>query len=95
MYRNTDLDYVSLHRQDIYAEAERNRLIKASGILQERRQNSWWMKSLRVIPVWLARWSCAIQATLVQGRLSVFYPTASRLPIFSDPCVCAAEPCAD
>ena len=91
MYRDSDLEVVKLHFQEFYAEAERNRLIKQSGVWEERRKNRWYVFLLNGIAAWMARWRCILQGRLPQS----LFPGLNNLALNPSPCTCAPEPCTE
>jgi hypothetical protein len=91
MYRYSDLEVVKLHIQDLYAEADRNSLIKQSGLWEERRKNRWDVRLLSSIVALLARWSCILQGQFSQS----IFPGLSRISFNQDPCLCAPQACTD
>jgi hypothetical protein len=95
MYSHSELNYARLRTQAFYDEAERNRMIRQSGLWDERRKNRWWMVFINQIPGTLRRWSCEMRLRLSQGFSGGFLPGAGRLALVNDECTCAAEPCAD
>ena len=91
MYRSSDIEVVNLHYQELYAEAARNRLIRQSGLWEERRKNRWDVRLLISIGAWLARWNCTLQNQFSQG----FFSGLLRNAPDPNPCLCAPEPCTD
>ena len=91
MYRHSDHEVVNFHFQELYAEATRNRLIKQSGLWEERRKNRWDVRLLNGIGAWLATWSCILQSQFSQG----FFPGLRKMAATQDPCLCAPEPCTE
>jgi hypothetical protein len=91
MYRHSDHEVVNLHFQELYAEAARNRLIKQSGVLEERRKNRWDVRLLNGIGARIASWRCILQSQFAQG----FFPGLRKMAAGQDPCLCAPEPCTD
>lgn len=91
MYRNLDLDSVKLHYQELYAEAERYRLIKNSMLFNRIDQTRWYMRLLDGIGAWITRWRCTIQAQFSQN----LFPGVSRLAAVQNPCQCLPEPCSE
>ncbi len=89
MHRNSDLDYVKLHFQELYAEAERYRLIKNSKQFKPADQPRWYIHLFNSIVDWITRLSCLFQRRLPQD----LFPGLSRLALNAGPCACAPEPC--
>jgi hypothetical protein len=91
MYQHSDLEVVKLHFQELRAEADRNRLIKQSGLWEERGKNRWYLHLLTVIGAWLAKWSCILQSQLSKN----LFPGIHRMAVIQDPCLCATQPCTE
>jgi hypothetical protein len=91
MYRSTDLEVSRLHFQELSAEAARNRLIKQSGLWEERRNNRWYLHLLNGIGAWMARWRCILQGQFSQN----LFPGMRRMAADQNPCLCMPEPCTD
>ena len=91
MYRYSDHEVVKYHFQEFYAEAERNRLIKQSGLWEERRKNRWDIRLLNGIGAWIASWRCTLQGQFAQS----LFPGLLRISPDQNPCLCAPEPCTD
>ena len=91
MYRSSDIEVVNIHYQELSAEAARNRLIKQSGLWEERRKNRWDVGLLNGIGAWIASWRCILQSQFAQG----FFPGLRKMAADPDPCLCAPEPCTD
>ena len=91
MYRPSDLEVNRLHYQEFHAEAARNRLIKQSGLWEERRKNRWIVHLLDAIGVWMARWSCILQSHFSQS----LFPGIRKMTTDQNPCLCQPEPCAE
>jgi hypothetical protein len=91
MYRYSDHEIVNYHFQELYAEAARNRLIKQSGLWEERRQNRWDVRLLSGIGAWIVSWRCALQKHLSRS----LFPGLSRMAAGQNPCMCVPEPCTD
>ncbi len=91
MFRHSDIEVSNFHFQELYAEAARNRLIRQSGLWEERRINRWDVRLLSRIGAWLARWSCTLQSQFSQG----FFPGLRKMAAGQNPCLCAPEPCTD
>jgi hypothetical protein len=89
MYRNTDLEAVKYHFQELYAEAERNRLIKNSRPFKPADPNRWFIRLFDRITSWAANWRCLLQGRLAQN----LFPALNNLAMNPDPCTCAPEPC--
>jgi hypothetical protein len=91
MHRFSDLDYVNLHFQELYAEAERYRQIKNSKQSEPVQVIRWYARILESISGWVARWRCQLQGRLSQHWLQRF----SNLALKPGPCTCAPEPCTE
>jgi hypothetical protein len=91
MYRHSDHEIVKYHFQELYAEAERNRLIKQSGLWVERRKNRWDVRLLNGIGTWIVSWRCILQGQFAQN----LFPGLSKLAAGHNPCLCVPEPCPD
>jgi hypothetical protein len=93
MHRFTDLDYAKLHFQELYAEAERERLIKNSKQFEPGNQTHWYVQILDRLSVWVARWRCKVQARIPQSQ-GLFYGLNLLAPAYN-PCSCNPEPCTE
>ena len=91
MYRSTDLEVVKLHIQELYAEAERNRLIKNSKQFGPADQTRWYIRLLDSITTWVSKWRCLLQGRLPQN----LFPGLNNLALNPGPCTCAPEPCTE
>jgi hypothetical protein len=91
MNRFSDLDYVNLHFQELYAEAERYRQIKNSKQFEPVDQNRWYLNIWDRISGWVARWRCQLQGLIPQN----WFPRFSNLALNPSPCTCTPEPCTE
>ena len=91
MYRNSDLDYVKLHIQELYAEADHYRLIKQSKQFEPADRNRWLIRLLDSVTTRIARWRCTLQGRLPQS----LFPVLNNLALAPNPCACASEPCSE
>jgi hypothetical protein len=89
MRRNSDFDYIKLHFQELYAEAERYRLIKNSKQSQPANTTRWYSRLWEHLTAWLTRLGCLFQNRIPQNM----FPGVNRLVLDSGPCACAPEPC--
>jgi hypothetical protein len=91
MYRHTDLDYVKLHIQELYAEADRERLIKNSNQYTNANHTRWFIRILDRFTAMIARWRCVLQGRFPQS----LFPILNSLALAPNPCTCAPEPCSE
>ncbi len=99
MFRYSDLETVRRHNQELYAEAERYRLLK-NGQLEKQAEQGHSNKSLLVnIKTWITdsitQLGCAIQAWMAQGLSRGNAAGRSRLAPVDYQCRCQPEPCAE
>jgi hypothetical protein len=89
MHRNSDLDYVNLHFQELYAEAERYRQIKNSKQFGAVQAIRWYAQTWDRLSRRVARWQCRLQQRLPQN----WFPSITNLALKPGPCTCTPEPC--
>ena len=89
MNQYSDLDYAKLHFQELYAEAERYRLIKNSKQFEPASQIRWYARLFEHLHAWIVRWRCIFQGRLSQNLV----PGLNNLVLDPAPWTCAPEPC--
>jgi hypothetical protein len=91
MNRNSDLDYVKLHIQELYDEAERYRQVKNSQQFKPTEHTRWYIRLSDRITAWIAWWRCTLRGRLPQN----LFPGLNDLILSPNPCGCAPEPCTE
>jgi hypothetical protein len=91
MHRFSDLDYVNIHFQELYAEAERYRQIKNSKQFEPVRVSRWVAQIGERLSIWVARLQCRLQERLPRNLFSSF----PNLGLKPGPCTCTPEPCTE
>jgi hypothetical protein len=91
LFRNTDIDVIDLHRQQLIAEAEQYRMVEESrvfGSANQARRHIRWVESFTAR---VARWRCLLEYRLPQ----FLFPGFATLRLVPIPCTCSPEPCTD